>query len=301
MMKVNFLKRLESSIESFEISLERTIEKIEILLDKIDSYEANKTNIKDDTLFDSIPDEVELAEDNEDIEQWEIGKKLKFNLSDLNFKNWKSDLENDKTALYQIYTIAKDVTPEKDGKLIELKKLIKEKVNNTFNENNKKIIIFTAFADTAVYLYNNLENYVKNEFKLNIALVTGTNTKTTFGQNDYDSILTNFSPISKNRTNNDKENSQIDVLIATDCISEGHNLQDCDYLINYDIHWNPVRIIQRFGRIDRLGSKNKTIKMINFWPTNDLDKYIKLKVRVEAGMALVDITATGDDNILNIE
>ena len=119
---------------------------------------------------------------------------------------------------------------------------------------------------------------------------------------DMNTVLTCFSPISK-----DKEllmpgdTTEIDVLIATDCISEGQNLQDCDYLINYDIHWNPVRIIQRFGRIDRIGSRNKVIQLVNFWPNVTLDEYIDLKARVETRMKIVDMTATGDDNILQEE
>ncbi len=165
------------------------------------------------------------------------------------------------------------------------------------------MIVFTAFSDTAEYLYENLKNWVNTELGLNIGLVCGNLTKTTFGTNKFAHILTNFSPRSKNREKSKSmpQSGEIDILIATDCISEGQNLQDCDYLINYDIHWNPVRIIQRFGRIDRLGSTNDKIQLVNFWATKDLDKYINLKNRVEARMALVDVTATGEDNILNTE
>ena len=187
--------------------------------------------------------------------------------------------------------------------------MIKNKVNNPFNDNNKKVLIFTAFADTAYYLYDSLKEWVLNELNLHIAVVAGGNRQnlTTFQPEgfkkltDFNTILTNFSPNSKNRAKMSSmpQQGEIDILIATDCISEGQNLQDCDYLINYDIHWNPVRIIQRFGRIDRLGSNNKTIQMVNFWPTEDLNNYINLKERVEARMALVDITATGDENILS--
>ncbi|MBU1183489.1 MAG: SWF/SNF helicase family protein, partial [Proteobacteria bacterium] len=169
------------------------------------------------------------------------------------------------------------------------------------NENNKKIIVFTAFADTALYLYQCLKGWIQNDLGLNIALVAGSFTHTTFGRNEYSNILSNFSPIAKNRAKMKSmpQEGEIDIIIATDCISEGQNLQDCDYLINYDIHWNPVRIIQRFGRIDRIGSRNTRIQLVNFWPTKDLDNYINLKERVEARMALVDVTATGEDNILN--
>jgi len=184
--------------------------------------------------------------------------------------------------------------------LHDLKNIIEEKVTN--NPLNKKILIFTAFADTAHYLYSNLSAWISEHLGLHSAMVTGSSCSTTLGKSDYNSILVNFSPLSKNRARlPGSETDEISILIATDCISEGQNLQDCDTLINYDIHWNPVRIIQRFGRIDRLGSKNKTIQLVNFWPTKDLDHYINLKDRVESRMALVDLTATGEDNILNTE
>ncbi|MFH2108541.1 MAG: helicase-related protein [Chrysiogenia bacterium] len=303
MMKVNFLKRLESSIESFEISLDRTIQKIEKLEKKITEFlYKNQLNLEE-TLEKYIPDEEELAENSDELEEWQVGKKLKFDLADLKLEDWMIDLRNDKEALIDLLNNAKAVSPDRDAKLKELKSLIVNKINNPINDLNKKIIIFTAFADTAQYLYNNTKAWIKSELKLHCALVCGSFTQTTLGKNDYDSILTNFSPISKNRSKLTSEmpKEEISILIATDCISEGQNLQDCDYLINYDIHWNPVRIIQRFGRIDRLGSINKTIQLVNFWPTKDLDNYINLKERVEARMALVDVTATGEDNILNTE
>jgi len=188
-------------------------------------------------------------------------------------------------------------------KLKTLKDLIKDKVRSPLNEKNRKVIVFTAFADTAQYLYDNIKDFCRKDLSLHTALVCGSSSKTSFGKNDYDSILTNFSPRSKNRVKMKgmDQSDEIDILIATDCISEGQNLQDCDYLVNYDIHWNPVRIIQRFGRIDRLGSTNKSIQLVNFWPTKDLDNYINLKTRVEARMALVDLTATAEDDILNPE
>lgn len=303
MMKVNYLKRLESSIESFEISLDRTIQKIENLEKKIASFMKNKISTQESTLEDAQPGEEELEEDGEDIDQWQVGKKLKFDLADLKLKEWLEDLSKDKAALVDLYNNAIAVTPDRDAKLHELRKIIENKIKNPTNDGNKKIVIFTAFADTAQYIYDNLSKWIKNDLNLNSALVSGSHTQTTFGKNDYDSILTNFSPISKNRSKmkTAPQQGEIDILIATDCISEGQNLQDCDYLVNYDIHWNPVRIIQRFGRIDRLGSINSKIQLVNFWPTKDLDNYINLKERVEARMALVDVTATGEDNILNTE
>ncbi|MDO8281879.1 MAG: helicase-related protein [Thermodesulfovibrionia bacterium] len=303
MMKINYLKRLESSIESFEISLDRTIQKIEGLEDKINRFLTSKATSQEETLESLTPSDEELGENIDEQDEWQVGKKLKFDFADLELKKWIVDLKKDKEALIDLLNNAKVVTPERDAKLKELKAIIKKKVNNPTNEANKKVLIFTAFADTAEYLYENLKGWVKSELNLNSALVCGSYTQTSFGKNDYDSILVNFSPRSKNRAqlNTSSQTLEIDILIATDCISEGQNLQDCDCLVNYDIHWNPVRIIQRFGRIDRLGSINKTIQLVNFWPTKDLDNYLNLKGRVESRMALVDVTATGEDNILNTE
>jgi len=303
MMKVNFLKRLESSIESFEISLDRTIRKIESLEQKIIRFQGIKIPNQEESLDSYTPDEEELEENGDEQDEWQVGKKLKFDLADLELDRWLNDLKKDKDALVDILNNAKAVTPERDAKLKELQKLIENKIRNPINTSNKKVIVFTAFADTAQYIYDNIIDWARKEFGLYCSLVCGSYTQTTFGKNDYDSILLNFSPISKKRAKiaSATQIGEIDILIATDCISEGQNLQDCDYLINYDIHWNPVRIIQRFGRIDRLESINKTIQLVNFWPTKDLDNYINLKERVEVRMALVDVTATSEDNILNTE
>lgn len=301
MMKVNYLKRLESSIKSFEISLGRTLDKIEMLENKITNFIQTLAPASD-VSFDGIElPEDEFDENGEDAEGLQVGKKLKFYLADIKLQEWLIDLRKDKEALIGLLNNAGAVTPERDAKLSELKKLIKAKVAAPFNTNNKKVLVFTAFADTAEYIYQNIKELCK-ELGLHSALICGSYTQTTLGKSDYDSILLNFSPFSKKRAEmQTAQREEIDILIATDCISEGQNLQDCDYLINYDIHWNPVRIIQRFGRIDRLGSKNATIQLVNFWPTKDLDNYINLKERVESRMALVDITATGEDNILNTE
>lgn len=300
MMKINFLKRLESSIESFEISMDRTIQKIERLESKINNFINSGIKSQEEVLETLEPDEDELEENGDDLDQWQVGKKLKFDLADLHLDQWLTDLNKDKQALIDLYNNAVAVTPDRDAKLSALRKTIEQKINSS---QNKKVLIFTAFADTAKYLYSELKDWSTREMKLNIALVAGSLTQTTFGKNDFANILTNFSPISKNRSKMKAMglSGEIDILVATDCISEGQNLQDCDYIINYDIHWNPVRIIQRFGRIDRIGSRNKKIQLVNFWPTKDLDNYINLKERVEARMALVDVTATGEDNILNVE
>ena len=211
---------------------------------------------------------------------------------------YQSDLEFDLSVLRHISTEIKKVTAERDEKLTELKRIISEKVNHPINANNKKVVIFTAFADTATYLYENLYQWAKNSFNVYTGLVTGSNepkTNLPIKKKDFAGILINFSPISKERNS---EGEEIDILIATDCISEGQNLQDCDYLINYDIHWNPVRIIQRFGRIDRIGSKNDSIQLVNFWPAMGLDEYINLEQRVKGRMKLLDISATGEENII---
>ena len=304
MMRTNYLKRLESSVHSFEVSIDRTIKKIDDLLDKIDHFEGNLDEYTSPDLFKEQGEE----EEEELLERLMVGKKLPIRLEHLKRKEWKKDLKKDRTQLISIHEKAAAVTADRDAKLQELKRLIQDKINHPLNNNNRKVLVFTAFADTAQYLYSNLKDWVSEEFGLHSALVTGTgDNRTTFKlagytrQTDFISILTNFSPRSKYREKmpNMPQESEIDILIATDCISEGQNLQDCDYLINYDIHWNPVRIIQRFGRIDRLGSTNKQIQLVNFWPTDDLNKYINLKDRVEARMAMVDLAASGADNLLD--
>jgi len=303
MMRINFMKRLESSVHSFAISLERTIKKINDLETKLKDYKKN--NIDKELNYEDVlindPEDEELDEANQ------VGGKTKFRLSHIRIDDWLKALKEDEKQLHSLSLFAKDITPDRDAKLFELKKLIEDKIQNPSptidGRVNKKILIFTAFSDTAAYLYNNLQDWVHNKLKTHIALVTGGSAanNTTLGEKKFQNILVNFSPRSKNRAmlKGFPQDEEIDILIATDCISEGQNLQDCDYLINYDIHWNPVRIIQRFGRIDRIGSLNKKVNMINFWPTKDLDNYIRLKVRVEARMALVDLTATAEENILN--
>ncbi|MEA5536907.1 helicase-related protein [Crocosphaera sp. XPORK-15E] len=304
MMKVNFLKRLESSVYSFRITLERTIEKIKQLEDKIKKFDQYQTElVKSEDL------EIDSFEDEDLQAAFEVGKDLKYQFKHLDIDRWLVDLARDRRQLHKLYIQAKEVDVSKDAKLADLKHIIECKVTNPAlnkeGKENKKVIIFTAFADTAKYLYEALEEWVKTELNINIALVTGGNggNKTTFGSTRFEEILINFSPKSKKREmmSSLPQDNEIDLLIATDCISEGQNLQDCDYLVNYDIHWNPVRIIQRFGRIDRIGSLNHTVQLVNFWPTDDLNKYINLKNRVEARMALVDITATGEDNLLDID
>jgi SNF2 family DNA or RNA helicase len=306
MMKVNFLKRLESSVKSFEITMGRTINKIEALEEKIRRFQQTHVAHEEVDVEEVSMDETE---DEELKQALEVGSKLKFKLEHLDVDRWLIDLQRDRQQLNLLLLTAKDVTIERDAKLKELKTLIAKKVRkptvNRDGKRNRKVMVFTAFADTAAYLYEALKGWAGEELHIHIALVTGGNhgNRTTFGKVDFNEILTNFSPLAKQRAKvrSMSQEEEIDLLIATDCISEGQNLQDCDYLINYDIHWNPVRIIQRFGRIDRIGSKNHDVRLVNFWPTHDLNKYINLKNRVEARMALVDIAATLEDNILNTD
>ena len=303
MMKVNFLKRLESSVHSFSITLKRTIEKIEALEKRIRRFQGFRDE-HDDLDMEAL--EIEALEDEELQAAMQVGKKLVFKMAHLNVDAWLEDLKHDKEQLELPYHSAKKISADRDAKLAKLKELIAEKVKNPTTDKggqpNRKVLVFTAFADTAAYLYDALHQWTNEELGIHIAMVSGgtSGCKTNFGRNEFSHILTNFSPISKRRSQMKSmpQDGEIDLLIGTDCISEGQNLQDCDYLINYDIHWNPVRIIQRFGRIDRIGSINHSVQLVNFWPTPDLNRYINLKNRVEARMALVDITATQGDNLL---
>lgn len=303
MMKVNFLKRLESSVKSFAITMERTVSKIEDLEERLGAYQKLRDgNVQDlqATLF-----LMEAEEDEELREAFEVGT-LKYRMEHMDVDRWLTDLATDKRQLSMLAESAGGVTPERDAKLTALKDIIKAKVTspstNNRGESNRKIIVFCAFADTAAYLYEQLESWASKTLNSHIALVSGgaRPNRSTFGASEFNQILTNFAPRAKQRAKMARmpQDGEIDILIATDCISEGQNLQDCDLLVNYDIHWNPVRIIQRFGRIDRIGSPNDSIQLVNFWPTPDLNKYINLKNRVEARMALVDISATNEDNVL---
>jgi len=307
MMKVNFLKRLESSVRSFAITMERTVNKIEDLESRLRLFLEHQAQAAEDVQPDFFSDPEE--EDEDLIEAFQVGGKLKFQMEHLNVGAWLKDLATDKQQLSRLANDAQAVTAERDAKLADLRKIIEQKIKhpstNIRGEEIRKIIVFTAFADTAAYLYEQMEEWARKKLNVHIALVSGgaKPNRTTFGHADYTQILTNFSPRAKQRAKMKSmpQDGEIDILIATDCISEGQNLQDCDLLVNYDIHWNPVRIIQRFGRIDRIGSLNSAIQLINFWPTPDLNKYINLKNRVEARMALVDIAATAEDNILQAD
>ena len=301
LMSINLLKRMESSVHSFLMTVERIRDYIADTVKMIDDFEHGITGSTVKEMRDLSNSEFDLDDQNMDI--FNIGKKFRIDLRDMDFISWRRELEADLEVLELLIIMVSDITPEHDFKLCELQRIIAEKQQNPINPGNKKIIIFTAFSDTAEYLYENISGYALRQFGVNTALITGTiDGRTTIPKFpvDMNTILTCFSPISKERDLVMKKNpGDIDILIATDCISEGQNLQDCDYLINYDIHWNPVRIIQRFGRIDRIGSRNKYIQLVNFWPDLELDDYINLKARVETRMRISVMTSTGDDDYIN--
>ena len=303
LMSINLMKRMESSVYSFQLTLERIKKLISDTIQKIDAFD-NGVDIRNLEL-DDLTDVTEFDEDDQNDDIFSIGTKVKIDLADMDYTSWRRELQKDIEVLELLLCMIADITPAHDSKLQELFAVIEEKMAHPINTGNRKIIIFTAFADTAAYLYDNVGEYVKNKFGLDTALVSGSvEGKTTIKglRTDLNTVLTCFSPVSKGKDLlMPNQSAEIDILIATDCISEGQNLQDCDYLINYDIHWNPVRIIQRFGRIDRIGSRNACIQLVNFWPNITLDEYINLKARVETRMKIVNIAATGDDNILSPE
>ena len=297
LMAINLLKRLESSVNSFRLTLTRIRDFINDSITAIDKFQESGADTIDVTDFSEDFD----TEDSENDPF--VGRKSKINLRDMDYVSWRRDLKADLEVLDLLIFMLKDITPEHDTKLQQLVADLKNKFEHPINGSNKKVLIFTAFADTANYLYEQLSGRILNDCGLHTALITGsTEGKCTLPKLKctFNDILTYFSPISKDRDAiHPNDTREIDVLIATDCISEGQNLQDCDYLINYDIHWNPVRIIQRFGRIDRIGSKNDVIQLVNYWPDMELDDYIKLKGRVESRMKATVITSTGDDNLLS--
>ena len=298
---INLMKRMESSVYSFSLTLGRIRELIKNTINTIDSFDRSHS-VSLEMMDLSNVDEFDAEDQNSD-ELFTFGKKVKIDLADMDYTSWRISLEKDKEVLDLLCLMIADITAEHDCKLQELLSVLKNKIENPINGDNKKIIIFTAFADTAEYLYENVAPYIKANFGLDTAMVTGTvdgRTTAALSRADLNTILTCFSPRSKDRDLfEDFPKVDIDILIATDCISEGQNLQDCDFLINYDIHWNPVRIIQRFGRIDRIGSKNSVIQLVNFWPDVTPDEYIDLKAKVETRMKIVNMTATGDENILS--
>lgn len=302
LMCINLLKRLESSVHSFRITLERVRALIDGTITDINNFAGGNSKIINtqelsDTEFDVDDANTSFFEN--------MGKKLDIDLADMDYVSWREKLQEDSETLELLTLIIRDITPEHDSKLQKLLEIISDKILHPFNANNKKVLIFSAFSDTVDYLYDEVAPFVKERFGVDTAMITGTTSgKTTvkLQRTDMNTILTLFSPISKDKAllmpNNPAE---IDILIATDCISEGQNLQDSDFCVNYDIHWNPVRIIQRFGRVDRIGSRNEKIQLVNFWPNIGLDKYLELKGRVETRMKASVMTSTGDDNPIDPE
>lgn len=301
LMSINLLKRLESSVNSFQLTLNRIKALIEDTIQAIDDFE--KYGAANIDMYEASESELDIDDANTDY--FTVGKKVKIDLADMDYKTWRNELKADAEVLELLTFMVSDITPEHDSKLQELLKLISDKIENPINPGNKKVLVFSAFSDTAEYLYDNVSAYIKKKYGLDTAVITGSiDGKTTIKgfKSNLNNVLTCFSPKSKGRdVLMPGSKTEIDILIATDCISEGQNLQDCDYLVNYDIHWNPVRIIQRFGRIDRIGSRNEQIQLVNFWPDMDLDEYINLKGRVETRMKISIMTSTGDDDLINPE
>ena len=291
LLRINVLKRLESAVPSFALTVQRQLRDVEATLARIDSRaeEMEEVDIED----------VDI--DDPAFESLLVGRKVKVLLKDVDLIRWKQELIEDRNRLATLDAAAAQVDASRDDKLAKLREMIEHKCRNPINPGNRKVIVFTAFADTARYLYEQLAPWAKTSLGIDSALVTGSgsNQTTLAGlRKDLSSILSTFAPRAKERPIEFSGEGQIDLLIATDCISEGQNLQDCDWLINYDIHWNPVRIIQRFGRIDRIGSPNERIQLVNFWPNMELEEYINLEQRVSGRMVLLDISATGEENLI---
>ncbi|MCM1100794.1 MAG: SNF2-related protein [Clostridium sp.] len=304
LMSINLLKRMESSVHSFLLTVRRIYDYLYDTSQTIETFMSGGSGALDE-MRDLSGAAADFDDDDQNTDFFSVGKKVKIDLQDMDYISWKRDIDEDLETLQLLIMMIEDITPEYDFKLNELIRVIREKAANPINEGNKKILIFTAFSDTADYLYENIAEMAQREMGLHTALVTGSvDGRTTIPKfkADMNHVLACFSPKSKDRdVLYPKDKTDIDILIATDCISEGQNLQDCDFCINYDIHWNPVRIIQRFGRIDRIGSRNAVIQLVNFWPDLDLDEYINLKARVETRMRISVMTSTGDDDLINQE
>jgi len=294
LLRVNMLKRMESSVVSFALTLERSLADVDGLLARIDGHDESIEEL-------SISD---VDVDDPDFEPLLVGRKVKVLLQDMDRISWRQDLQEDRNRLASLLAAARQIGPARDAKLHTLRDLIARKCAEPLNPGNRKVLVFTAFADTARYLYRQLAPWASDTLGLDSALVTGTGANQTTMEGlrtDLGSILTAFSPRSKERPEDMASDGELDLLIATDCISEGQNLQDCDTLVNYDIHWNPVRIIQRFGRIDRIGSTNERVRLVNFWPNMELEEYIRLEQRVSGRMVLLDVSATGEENLIEYQ
>ena len=306
MIRTNLLKRLESSAYSLTLTLDRTIEKIDRLIERIEHWKTGRLLANGQSPVESLLDMT--PEQDHDDEEFFVGRaRHPYRMSELDLPRWRNDLQADRAVLEDARACVAAVTPERDGKLSELKRVIRRKAACSTTDRDgrpvRKLLVFTTFKDTAEYLYEHLAETVRG-LGLHIAMVSGDSTRTTSGTNSFNAILTSFAPRARNRSNTagaGSGDSEVDVLIGTDCIAEGQNLQDCDTVVNYDIHWNPVRLIQRLGRVDRIGSRNRTVRMVNFWPTDDMEAYLRLENRVRARMALADMAASGDCDPLTEE
>ena len=299
LMSINLLKRLESSVHSFRLTIGKIKAGIEAAITEINRFE--QSGRAELPLYEMETPDLDM--DDENTELFTVGRKVPVDLADMDWKTWRRELTKDSEILAVLTKMVADITPAHDTKLQELLRLIADKIEHPINEGNRRVLVFSAFSDTAEYLYEHVSIYLKETYGCDTALITGSvDGRTTIAgfRATLNNVLTCFSPLSKGRdVLMPGSAADITVLIATDCISEGQNLQDCDYMVNYDIHWNPVRIIQRFGRIDRIGSRNACIQLVNFWPDLTLDDYINLKARVETRMRLSIMTATGDDDLIN--
>jgi hypothetical protein len=298
MMKVGFLKRLESSVNSFGVTMRRMVERIDERLAALDAFDRGGASVSDE----AVPAIGETDGDEELASAFEVGGRLKYDLRHIDVAGWRAALMSDRECVADLAAVATAVDPSRDAKLERLKNLVRDKAENPSRNRdgtlNRKLILFTAYTDTARYLFQQLTPFARAA-GLHVGLVTGDRSEATIGRARFQDVLANFAPRSKKRPGmRGMPDEEIDLLIATDCISEGQNLQDADLLVNVDIHWNPVRLIQRFGRIDRIGAQAETVRMVNFWPTEDLNRYLNLRDRVESRMALVDLSATGEDNLL---
>ncbi|WPL16338.1 ATP-dependent helicase HepA [Thiorhodovibrio winogradskyi] len=305
LMTTNLLKRLESSVEAFRLTLRQLSNNLSNTLKAIETFEANGGGSVPTSFSPVFNDEELEDEELAGLEEFTVGNRVQISLADMDLLAWQHDLRGDLVLIDGLLASMDRVAPEDDSKLQQLKAVVLDKLDQPINPGNRKVLIFTAFADTANYLFAHLAPVLRQERGLESGRITGTGApKTTLNTGhkagyDVQSVLTLFAPRAKDKALILPDDpAELDVLIGTDCISEGQNLQDCDTLINYDIHWNPVRIIQRFGRIDRIGSPNARIQLINFWPDITLDEYINLKERVENRMVIADVAATGDDNVL---
>ena len=291
LLRVNVLKRMESSVKSFALTVQRQLRDVESTLARIELHTGELEEI----------DITDVDIDDPAFEALLVGRKVKVLLGDVDLIRWRQDLIEDRNRLATLLSAAKQVDVDRDAKLASLRKMIEDKCQHPINSGNRKIIVFTAFSDTANYLYEQLAQWAKGQLGIDAALVTGSSgIQTTLPglRKSMNDVLSAFAPRAKERPEELTAEGEVDLLIATDCISEGQNLQDCDWLINYDIHWNPVRIIQRFGRIDRIGSPNQCIQLVNFWPNMELEEYINLEQRVSGRMVLLDISATGEENLI---